>query len=178
MNLPNKLTVLRVFMIPLFLYFILLSPFKENYNYLAIAVFVIASFTDFLDGYIARKYNLVTNFGKFMDPLADKLLVSSALISLTYLGELNVIVVIIILSREFIITGFRTVASDAGIVIAASKWGKAKTVSQMIMIPYIMLFLNSPTAYILEFNLVIIATVLTIYSGYDYIKLNREVLKA
>ncbi len=177
MNLPNKLTVLRVLMIPFFLYFILLSPLKDNYNYFAIAVFIIASFTDFLDGYIARKHNLVTNFGKFMDPLADKLLVSSALISLTYLDELNVLVVIIILSREFIITGFRTVASDAGIVIAASKWGKAKTVSQMIMIPYVMLFLNSPSAYIIEFNLVAISTILTIYSGYDYIKLNRDVLK-
>ncbi len=178
MNLPNKLTVLRVFMIPLFLYFILLSPLKENYNYFAILVFVIASFTDFLDGYIARKNNLVTNFGKFMDPLADKLLVSSALISLTALGELNVLVVIVILSREFIITGFRTVAADAGIVISASKWGKAKTVSQMIMIPYIMLFLEGPTFSIIEVNLVLLATLLTIYSGYDYIRLNKDVLKA
>ncbi len=178
MNLPNKLTVLRVLMIPFFLYFILLSPLMENYNYIAIFVFIAASFTDFLDGHIARKHNLVTNFGKFMDPLADKLLVASALISLTALGELNVLVVIIILSREFIITGFRTVAADAGIVIAASKWGKAKTVSQMIMIPYVMLFLEGPVFNVIEVNLVIIATVLTIYSGFDYIKLNKDVLKA
>ncbi len=178
MNLPNKLTVLRVLMIPFFLFFILLSPIRENYNYIAIVIFLLASFTDFLDGYIARKYNLVSNFGKFMDPLADKLLVSSALICLTVLGELNVIVVIIIISREFIITGFRTVASDAGIVIAASKYGKLKTISQMILIPYLMLGLNGYISDIIEFNLVIITLVLTIYSAYDYIVLNKEVLKA
>ncbi len=178
MNLPNKLTVLRVLMIPFFLYFILLSPVYENFNYIAIAIFLVASFTDFLDGYIARKHNLVTNFGKFMDPLADKLLVSAALISLTALNELNVVVVIIIISREFIITGFRTVASDAGIVIAASKWGKLKTISQMIMIPYVMLFLDGSVANIVELNLVLISTFLAIYSGLDYILLNKQVLKA
>ncbi len=178
MNLPNKLTVLRVLMIPFFLFFILFSPIYSGYNYIAIAIFLIASFTDFLDGYIARKHNLVTNFGKFMDPLADKLLVSSALIALTALNELNVLVVIIIISREFIITGFRTVASDAGIVIAASKWGKLKTISQMIMIPYIMLFLEGTIPFYIEVNLVIISTFLAIYSGLDYIRLNKSVLKS
>ncbi len=178
MNLPNKLTVLRVLMIPFFLYFILLSNTFDNYNYIAMAIFIIASFTDFLDGFIARKYNLVTNFGKFMDPLADKLLVCSALISLCYLDLLNVLVVIIIISREFIITGFRTVASDAGIVIAASKYGKLKTISQMILIPYLMLNLSGGVFYIIEINLVLITVIFTLYSAYDYIHLNKDVLKA
>lgn len=178
MNLPNKLTILRVLMIPFFLFFILLAPTHENYNYIAIFIFILASFTDFLDGYIARKHNLVTNFGKFMDPLADKLLVSSALISLCALGYLNTVVVIIIISREFIITGFRTVASDAGIVIAASKYGKMKTISQMIMIPYVMLFLQGQPFDLIQSILVLITVVFTIYSGYDYIHLNKDVLKA
>ncbi len=177
MNLPNKLTILRVLMIPFFLFFILLSPIYENYNYIAIVIFLAASFTDFLDGYIARRDNLVTNFGKFMDPLADKLLVCSALVSLVALGSLNVVVVIIIISREFIITGFRTVASDAGVVIAASKFGKLKTISQMIMIPYVMLNLQGDVFQLIQTNLVIIATAFTIYSGFDYIYLNRNVLK-
>ncbi len=178
MNLPNKLTIVRVLMIPFFLYFILLAPSKEYYNYYAIAVFLIASFTDFLDGYIARKYNLVTNFGKFMDPLADKLLVSSALISLCALDMLNVVVVIVIISREFIITGFRTVASDAGIVIAASKYGKLKTISQMILIPYVMLNLQGSPFDLIQTILVAITVIFTIYSGFDYIYLNKQVLKA
>ncbi len=177
MNLPNKLTILRVLMIPFFLYFILLSPIYDNYNYIAIVIFLGASFTDFLDGYIARRDNLVTNFGKFMDPLADKLLVCSALVSLVALERLNVIVVIIIISREFIITGFRTVASDAGVVIAASKYGKMKTISQMIMIPYVMLNLQGDVFNLIQINLVLIATAFTIYSGFDYIYLNRNVLK-
>ncbi len=177
MNLPNRLTILRVLMIPFFLYFILLSPIRENYNYIAIVIFLVASFTDFLDGYIARKHNLVTNFGKFMDPLADKLLVCSALVSLVALDSLNVLVVIVIISREFIITGFRTVASDAGVVIAASKFGKMKTISQMILIPYVMLNLQGDVFDLIKINLVIITTAFTIYSGFDYIYLNRNVLK-
>ena len=121
MNLPNKLTVLRVIMIPFFVFFLLWQGGENRtFRLIALALFIIASLTDLLDGKIARKYNLVTNFGKFMDPLADKLLVCSALICLIELGELPAWMVLIIISREFIISGFRLVASDNGVVIAAS----------------------------------------------------------
>ena len=132
MNLPNKLTVLRVIMIPFFVAALLYDGgANQNMRYVAAALFIIASLTDMLDGKIARKYNLVTNFGKFMDPLADKLLVCSALICMIELRELPAWMVIIIISREFIISGFRLVASDNGVVIAASYWGKFKTTFQM-----------------------------------------------
>ena len=128
MNLPNKLTVLRVIMVPFFVVFMLIPSLGGAANkYIALALFCIASFTDFLDGHLARKNNLVTNFGKFMDPLADKLLVCSALICLSSLGKLATWIVLVIIAREFIISGFRLVASDNGIVIAASYWGKFKT---------------------------------------------------
>ena len=134
MNLPNKLTIMRVILIPFFVFFLLAPYFGEYGNYIAAAIFIVASLTDLLDGKIARKYGLVTNFGKFMDPLADKLLVCAAMICLTENGRLSAWIVIIIISREFIISGFRLVASDNGIVIAASYWGKFKTVFQMLMI--------------------------------------------
>lgn len=134
MNLPNKLTILRVILIPFFVFF-LISPFFDGYgNYIALAIFIIASLTDMADGKIARKYNLVTNFGKFMDPLADKLLVCSAMICLVEIDRLAAWIVIVIIAREFIISGFRLVASDNGIVIAASYCGKFKTTFQMLMI--------------------------------------------
>ena len=133
MNLPNKLTILRVIMIPFFVAALLYDGgANQNMRYVAAALFIIASLTDMLDGKIARKYNLVTNFGKFMDPLADKLLVCSALICMIELRELPAWMVIIIISREFIISGFRLVAPDNGVVIAASYWGKFKTTFQMI----------------------------------------------
>ena len=120
MNLPNKLTILRVILVPFFVFF-MLAPYFEGYgNYIAVAIFIIASLTDFLDGYLARKYNLVTNFGKFMDPLADKLLVSAAMICLIETGQLASWIVIIIISREFIISGFRLVASDNGVAVSFS----------------------------------------------------------
>ena len=134
MNLPNKLTVLRVCMIPFFVVFMLTDLGGTYGNYIALAIFVVASLTDLLDGKIARKRNLVTNFGKFMDPLADKLLVCSALICLVEMGRLAAWMVIVIIAREFIISGFRLIASDNGVVIAASYWGKFKTTFQMIMI--------------------------------------------
>ena len=134
MNLPNKLTILRTILIPFFLIFIYTDFWGKGNAYIAVAIFIIASLTDLLDGKIARKYNLVTNFGKFMDPLADKLLVCSALIALVDLGKLAGWIVIVIIAREFIISGFRLVASDNGVVIAASYWGKFKTVFQMAMI--------------------------------------------
>lgn len=118
MNLANKLTLLRVFLIPVFMISILTNMFPAPYDrYIGVFIFVVASLTDFLDGYIARSRNMVTNFGKFMDPLADKLLVCAALISMVYLGDLSAWVVIIIISREFIITGFRTLAVEANIVL-------------------------------------------------------------
>lgn len=132
MNLPNKLTMFRVILIPVFIIVLMAGVFSEPLNrYIGVAVFCIASFTDYLDGNIARKYNLVTNFGKFMDPLADKLLVSSALICMIELGMLPAWIVIIIISREFIITGFRLIAVENGVVIAASWWGKNKNGRQM-----------------------------------------------
>jgi len=134
MNLPNKLTILRMIMIPVFLVVLYIPGLGMAGNIAAAAIFILASITDFLDGKIARKYNLVTNFGKFMDPLADKLLVCSALICFTSTGQLPAWITIIIIAREFIISGFRLIAADNGIVIAASYWGKFKTVSQMIMI--------------------------------------------
>ena len=155
MNLPNKLTVLRVIMIPFFVVFMLTDLGGVYSNYIALVIFCVASLTDMLDGKIARKYNLVTNFGKFMDPLADKLLVSSAMICLVSMGKLPAWIVIVIISREFIISGFRLVASDSGIVIAASYWGKFKTVSQMFMIIFLILDLPGNIASGIETVLIL-----------------------
>jgi CDP-diacylglycerol--glycerol-3-phosphate 3-phosphatidyltransferase len=182
MNLPNRLTVLRVVLIPFFVFF-LYADFIAFNNYYAAAVFIIASLTDFLDGYIARKNNLVTNFGKFMDPLADKLLVVSALVCLLSLNRLpggNIIAtvsVLIIVAREFIISGFRLVAADNGIVIAASMWGKVKTATTMVAI---ILLLVVPELTILTVPadiLFYIAIVLTVVSLVDYLVKNKNVLK-
>ena len=175
MNLPNKLTVLRVIMIPFFVFFLLLeNGANPTWRYLSAAIFIVASFTDLLDGKIARIYNLVTNFGKFMDPLADKLLVCSALICLIQLEQLPAWMVIIIISREFIISGFRLVASDNGVVIAASYWGKFKTVFQMISV--ILLILNIPALSPITQICVWIALILTVVSLVDYIVKNHKVL--
>lgn len=174
MNLPNKLTILRVLMIPFFLVF-MLADFPGNWSkYVALAIFVAASLTDTLDGYIARKYNLITNFGKFMDPLADKLLVCSALICFVQIGKLPAWIVVIIISREFIISGFRLIASDNGVVIAASYWGKFKTVSQMIMI--ILLIIDLGVFKTLETVFIYLALALTVISLIDYLVKNKNVL--
>lgn len=175
MNLPNKLTVLRVLMIPFFVVFMLVDIVPGMEKWIALIIFAVASLTDLLDGKIARKYNLVTNFGKFMDPLADKLLVSSAMICLVEMGRLPAWIVIIIISREFIISGFRLVASDSGIVIAASYWGKFKTVFQMVMIIVMIMDLGS-SFVMLETILIYIALILTVVSLIDYIAKNKEVL--
>ena len=175
MNLPNKLTVLRICMIPFFVAALLYEGgASRNMRILADVLFIAASLTDLLDGKIARKYNLVTNFGKFMDPLADKLLVCSALICLIELGQLPAWVVIIISSREFIISGFRLVAADNGIVIAASYWGKFKTVFQMTAV--ILLIFNIPSLALLTNIVLAAAVVLTVVSLADYIVKNRKVL--
>lgn len=176
MNLPNKLTILRVIMIPFFVLALLYNGGEnQTLRYVAAAIFIIASLTDMLDGKIARKYNLVTNFGKFMDPLADKLLVCSALICLVELKELPAWMVIVIISREFIISGFRLVASDNGVVIAASYWGKFKTTFQMIAV--VLLILGIPALSMVTTAVVWIALVLTVISLVDYITKNVNVLK-
>lgn len=177
MNLPNKLTLFRVILIPFFVFF-LLAPFFATYgNYIAAAIFIVASITDFLDGKIARKYHLVTNFGKFMDPLADKLLVCSALICLIELGRIPSWVVIIIIAREFIISGFRLIASDNGVVIAASYWGKFKTASQMFMVIVLILNIPHPVFEVMGTVLIYVSLALTVISLIDYIVKNRAVLK-
>ena len=175
MNLPNRLTILRTLMIPVFLFFLLTDYAGNCSKWIAVIVFILASLTDFLDGHIARKYNLVTNFGKFMDPLADKLLVSSAMIALVGMHRLSSIVAIIIIAREFIISGFRLVASDNGIVIAASYWGKFKTVFQMAMIIVLIADLGGVFDLIGEI-LIWAAVALTIISLIDYVWKNKQVL--
>ena len=175
MNLPNKLTILRTILIPFFLIFIYTDFWGKGNAYIAVAIFIIASLTDLLDGKIARKYNLVTNFGKFMDPLADKLLVCSALIALVDLGKLAGWIVIVIIAREFIISGFRLVASDNGVVIAASYWGKFKTVSQMFMLILLIADLGGVFNTIAQV-LIWVSLVLTIVSLVDYIAKNVQVL--
>ena len=177
MNLPNKLTIFRVILIPFFVFF-LLAPYFPGYGkYIAVAIFIVAILTDLADGKIARKYNLVTNFGKFMDPLADKLLVCSAMICLVETKKLAAWIVIIIIAREFIISGFRLVASDNGVVIAASYWGKFKTTFQMLMIIALILDFSNKYFQILSTVLVYVALILTVVSLIDYIVKNKNVLK-
>lgn len=191
MNLPNKLTVFRMIMVPFFVYillapvyyptgsfmYLILPPVLVTYaNYVAALIFVVASFTDFLDGYLARRDGLVTNFGKFMDPLADKLLVCSALICLIQTGLLPAWVVVIIISREFIISGFRLVASDNGVVIAASYWGKFKTVTQMVMVVVLILNFQHPLMILFANILIWLSVILTVVSLVDYVVKNKDVL--
>lgn len=177
MNLPNKLTILRVILIIPFVLCMLLPGVGTAGKYTAVAIFIIASLTDMLDGKIARKNNLVTNFGKFMDPLADKLLVCSAMICLTANDKLAAWLVIVIISREFIISGFRLVASDNGVVIAASYWGKFKTTFQMVMIVMLILDFDNDIYRICATIVTYIALILTVVSLIDYIAKNKEVLK-
>ncbi|MBQ1901366.1 MAG: CDP-diacylglycerol--glycerol-3-phosphate 3-phosphatidyltransferase [Lachnospiraceae bacterium] len=177
MNLPNKLTIFRVILIPFFVVALLFNPEDQVLRLVADAIFIVASLTDLLDGKIARKYNLVTNFGKFMDPLADKLLVCSAMICLLSVGQLPAWVVIVIIAREFIISGFRLIASDNGIVIAASMWGKTKTVSQMIMVIILVANIDIPFLQILGTVFIYVAAALTVISLVDYIWKNKDVLK-
>lgn len=177
MNLPNKLTILRMILIVPFVLCMLLPDLGTAGKYAAVAIFIIASLTDMLDGKIARKNNLVTNFGKFMDPLADKLLVCSAMICLTANDKLAAWIVIIIISREFIISGFRLVASDNGVVIAASYWGKFKTTFQMVMIVMLILDFDNDIYRTCAMIVTYIALILTVVSLIDYIAKNKEVLK-
>ncbi|MBE5835399.1 MAG: CDP-diacylglycerol--glycerol-3-phosphate 3-phosphatidyltransferase [Butyrivibrio sp.] len=177
MNLPNKLTLFRVLLIPFFVVFLLCNITAYD-NFIALGIFIIASLTDLADGKIARKYNLVTDFGKFMDPLADKLLVCSAMICLIELGQIPSWVVVIIIAREFTISGFRLIAADNGRVIAASYWGKFKTTFQMIMVILMILNLGFEAAWLTILAQVImwIALALTIISLCDYIIKNKDVM--
>ena len=174
MNLPNKLTMFRVILIPFFIVFLLI-PITPYDKWIALAIFVIGSLTDLLDGKIARKYNLVTNFGKFMDPLADKLLVCSALICLIELDKIPSWMVIIIIAREFIISGFRLVASDNGVVIAASYFGKFKTTFQMLAV--CLMIADLPALHVVTRVVLWIAVILTVVSLIDYLVKNKSVMK-
>ena len=174
MNLPNKLTMLRILLIPVFMVFVELDSLPGHMLW-AFAVFVAASLTDMIDGKIARKYSLITDFGKFMDPLADKLLVCSAMICMIELGRLPAWIVIIIIAREFIISGFRLIAAENGVVIAANYWGKFKTVSQMIMIILLILHFGGIFA-VLEQIFIWLSLALTVISLITYIWQNRSVL--
>ena len=188
MNLPNKLTILRVIMIVPFVILLLggeMGWFGSNLlipNVIALAIFIIASLTDMADGKIARKYDMITNFGKFMDPLADKLLVCSALIALVELKRIPAWIVIVIIAREFIISGFRLVASDNGVVIAASYWGKFKTTFQMVMVCLMLVNVPGVEAWlpwldVLTQVVMWIALALTVISLIDYLIKNKDVLK-
>ncbi|MGI6071235.1 MAG: CDP-diacylglycerol--glycerol-3-phosphate 3-phosphatidyltransferase [Blautia sp.] len=175
MNTPNKLTVARMIMVPVFVAVLLGGWFGSADKWIATGIFIIASMTDWLDGYLARKNHLVTNFGKFMDPLADKLLVCSAMICLIELGKIPSWIVIIFIAREFIISGFRLVAADNGIVIAASYWGKFKTVFQMFMTIFMLLDLGGVFGTV-ETVLMYIALLLTVVSLIDYVWKNKQVI--
>lgn len=175
MNLPNKLTILRVVLIPFFIFFLMTDYAGEMGKWISLGIFAVASLTDFFDGYLARKYNLVTNFGKFMDPLADKLLVCSALICFIELGLLPSWMVIVIIAREFIISGFRLIAADNRVVIAASWWGKFKTAFQMAMV--ILLIVNISQLQLVTDIVIWISLLLTVVSLVDYLIRNKDVMK-
>lgn len=176
MNVPNCLTLLRILMVPVFVVFMLVDIFGAADQYIAGVIFILASITDTLDGYLARKNNQITVFGKFMDPLADKLLVCSAMICLVELRLLPSWIVIIIVGREFIISGFRLIAAERGIVIAASYWGKFKTVSQMIMV-ILLVFHFGGFFDILEQIFIYLSVILTVISLVDYMYKNKDILK-
>lgn len=170
MNLPNKITLFRVILVPIFILTMYLFP--EN-NILSLLVFTVAALSDALDGYLARKHNLVTNFGKFMDPLADKILTMSAFVMLVERGAIPAWIIIVVLAREFAITGFRVLAADSGVTIAASNLGKFKTITQMLSI--IAYFILGNT--IIFTILVYIMFIATAVSGYDYLVKNINILK-
>ena len=176
MTLPNKLTCLRMILIIPFVIFMLAGAGEGFYKWIALAIFIIASLTDMLDGQIARKYNLITDFGKFMDPLADKLLVCSAMICLVELGRLPAWICIIIIAREFAISGFRLIASDKGVVIAANMWGKTKTVSQMAMVILMIANFAHPAMQTATTVIMYIACALTLISLVTYIIDNKDVM--
>lgn len=175
MNLPNKITTIRVLMIPIYLIFMLVEQIPYG-RYIAGVIFTIAALTDALDGYLARKNNLITNFGKFMDPLADKLLVCSALICFVQFHLMPSWIAIVIISREFIVSGFRTIASDNGVVLAAGWWGKIKTNVQIVMCVMLTVDLDFAFINVLEIVAIYLALALTIISMMDYLLKNYKLL--
>ena len=177
MNLPNKLTILRIILVPVFVVIMLSNCFGNASRWVALAIFIVASLTDLLDGKIARKYGLVTNFGKFMDPLADKMLVCSALICLVELGRISSWMVIVIVARDFVISGFRLVAAESGKVIAANYWGKFKTASQMVMICLLIADIQYGFFPLLSEIFKWIALILTVISLIIYLADNKDVMK-
>ncbi|NLL72433.1 MAG: CDP-diacylglycerol--glycerol-3-phosphate 3-phosphatidyltransferase [Clostridiales bacterium] len=175
MNLPNKITITRVLMIPLYLVFMLI-PQIPNARLIATIIFTVAALSDAVDGYIARKHNLITNFGKFMDPIADKLLVCSALICFVEFNQIPSWIAIIIIAREFIISGFRLIASDNNVVLAASWWGKIKTNVQVVMSILLTINLDISFINVLEVISIYLAMALTVISLVDYLYKNRQLL--
>ena len=178
MNLPNKITVSRICLIPLFV--VLALVHFPGSDLLSAIVFLVAAFSDFLDGYLARSRHLVTNFGKFLDPLADKMLVCTAMIALVAMGRLPALVPIIIICRDLLVDGLRSMAAEQGVVIAASYWGKAKTMSQIILVTLLLLesyFPESGLYHGLCIALQIIAPALTVWSGADYLYKGRAFLR-
>ena len=173
MNIPNKITIVRACMVPVFVVVMLLSQIPYNKE-IAGVIFILACTTDFVDGYLARKWNLTTNFGKFMDPLADKLLVCSALILFVHFNLIPSWIVIVIIGRDFIINGYRQIAADRGIVIAANYWGKVKTVVQMLM--SILLIFKFDGFDVIEQIFIYASLALTVISLIDYVWKNRQVL--
>lgn len=176
MNLANKMTVLRVFLIPFFLLALYMIPQPWG-QYIGVSIFIVASITDFVDGWVARKYNMVTNFGKFMDPLADKMLVGAALIYLTEIHKMPAWATIIIISREFLISGFRLVAAEKGHVISAGMWGKIKTAVTMVVIPFFLLPITAEWVATVDIVLILLVVMLTVFSAIDYMAKNKDVLK-
>lgn len=177
MNLPNKLTIGRMIMVPFLVIFLLTGWGGAANRWICLIIFAAASITDWFDGRIARKEHLVTDFGKFMDPLADKLLVCSAMICMIELGRLPAWIVIVIIAREFIISGFRLIAAENGVVIAANYWGKLKTVCQMVMIILLILDLQPAFFRILTRISVWLSVILTIVSLLTYIWQNKNIIK-
>ena len=176
MNLPNKLTIARMCMVPLFMIALMFNT--DSSRILATVIFALASLTDMLDGQIARKYNMVTNFGKLMDPLADKVLTAAAMICLVELGDLAAWIAIVIIFREYLITGLRSVAASENIVVAANIWGKVKTVCQMFALMFLMLKpqIVAPCGVNIGLWLMYAAVILTVYSGLDYVlKINKQI---
>lgn len=180
MNTANKITMIRVFLVPVFMILFMID--NTVCHYLALGVFILASVTDAIDGYIARKYNQITTFGKFVDPLADKVLTTAAFLILMHYDRMSVWAVMIVLTREFAVAGIRLSAAGEGTVIAASMWGKIKTVSQMAAIIIAMLLLNTDTflgapSVILSDIVIWISVVFTVISGIDYIAKNWHLMK-
>ncbi len=183
MNLPNKLTLLRILLIPVMLIIAYINPLQEIYvlnmslaNIINVVIFFLASLTDALDGYIARKYNLITTFGKFADPLADKLLVMTAMMILLVQGVFPMWAIVLILSREFIVTGIRLVAVDSGKVIAASNLGKFKTITTMLALIVLFFHQTHVSVYYIGLVMAYIATAFTIISGVDYFLKNKDIV--